>query len=97
VARDKTVLPKKWEPTKGLKKKLNPDDVKYSFAYLADVIEPELKEWNNMTQPHILTQQELKDQEAENWKKVPELVSEFEQNMSLGGNQAPLLRSSIKQ
>jgi hypothetical protein len=49
-------VPAKWEPTKGLKKKYNPDDVKYSFAYLADIIEPELKEWNNMTQPHILTQ-----------------------------------------
>lgn len=48
-------MPEKWEPTKGLRKKLNPDDVKYSFAYLADVIEPELKEWNNMTLPHILT------------------------------------------
>lgn len=55
VTSDKTVLPAKWEPTKGLKKKYNPDDVKYSFAYLADVIEPELKEWNNMTQPHVLT------------------------------------------
>lgn len=84
VPSDKTVLPTQWNPTKGLKKKFNPDDVKYSFAYLADVIEPELKEWSNMTQPHILTQQELKDQEAENWKKVPELVREFETRMSVG-------------
>lgn len=96
VASDKTVMPEKWEPTKGLKKKFNPDDVKYSFAYLADIIEPEQKEWSNMTQPHVLTQQEIKDQEAENWKKVPELVSEFEQNISLGSNQTPQTRSSVK-
>lgn len=83
IPTDRTELPAKWEPKSFLKKKLNPDNIKYSFAYLADVIEPELKEWNNMTQPHVLTQQEIKDQESDDWKKVPQLVKEFNENIKV--------------
>jgi hypothetical protein len=57
-------LPEDWNPTKGLKKKFNPDDVKYSLSYLTDVIEPELKEWSNTIQPRVLTQKEIKDIQA---------------------------------
>ncbi len=96
VPGDQVVLPTKWEPTKGLKKKLDPDEVKYSFAYLADVIEPELKEWTNQTQPHIMTQQEIKDQEGEKWMKVTDLVKEFEKMSISQKSSVPQLRSSIK-
>ena len=64
VPSDKTILPEDWNPTKGLKKKFNPDDVKYSLSYLTDVIEPELKEWSNTIQPRVLSQKEIKDIQA---------------------------------